>query len=243
MDPVTLAIAKKYTDDNIIAGDGIPLSTKDAANGVPSLDALGYLTAGQESRLARLIADQGKILAWDDLMGSGALTGSVAPSGQTWVSSASQLQRTATGAEQTVGGIQYHTLDAGATNVMAQMDVTSRSAGRQQMLLRYVDASNYLTLNIASGVFSLVQVVAGVSTTLVEGGGYGTTNIGFGTNVRLRVRLANNYASVWADDQYIGSASLTAGGITALGASTLYGIRHNNTAGVCYRNLLIRSVT
>lgn len=107
----------------------------------------------------------------DGAIGStdGAGTPETGGSGLAWAADAGTFTIATNKAKASVlaGGIAITTVAASSVNVMVEMEVT-RAAGDAGMILRYVDASNYVRAIHNGTNVQLVKVVAGTPTTLIN---------------------------------------------------------------------------
>jgi hypothetical protein len=99
--------------------------------------------------------------------------------------------------------ISIATVDAGNTNVMAEV-VATRTGGASGLVLRYTDASNYIKVVHNGTNLQVIEVVAGTPNTL--------RNVAatYGATARIVVSLRGNIVRAYYNDVLIGDDSTTA---------------------------------
>lgn len=141
-------------------------------------------------------------LAWAQPVGTWAVAGGVA--------NASALS----------GGSALATINSGKTDLMLTANLTV-AGGTAGIILRYVDANNYVEARHTGSNGQLVKVVAGVPTTLIDAAAT------YSANASLRVICEGQKFRLYYNNLLVDSEKTIADG--ALASGTLVGIRTTNT--------------
>lgn len=164
-------------------------------------------------------------LAWDDFDDANGtnLSGKADDLGNTWSVNAGTFDIQSGEARVTSAGFALATIDAATADVDVTLKAKITSAAGEYIIVRWVDASNFifLLINSAGAAYQLYKKVGGVNTLLGSGG----STPAAGTQVTARVTVSGSNYEVFAD-----GASLFTATDAAHSTATKHGIAGDSSS-------------